>query len=75
MTERGRKLPDASTDERTARELRLAGIRAAMDQVMAERLAAEAKYRRLTAELIGIGAEARADQAREQDPITERTTA
>ena len=43
------------------RDLRLAGIRAEMDQVMAERLAAEAKYRRLTAELIGIGAEARAE--------------
>ena len=67
MTERGRKLPDASTDERTARELRLAGIRAEMDQVMAERLAAEAKYRRLTAELIGIGAEARTELQRDTE--------
>ena len=70
-------MPDqARADERTDRELRLAGIRAAMDQVMAERLAAEAKYRRLTAELIGIGAEIRAEELqRRQDLTTRRTTA
>ena len=64
-------MPDASTDERTARELRLAGIRAEMDQVMAERLAAEARYRRLTAELIGIGAEARAGSQHDEGSRTD----
>jgi hypothetical protein len=53
------------------RNMRLAAVRAAMDQALAERLAAEAKYKRLTEELIGIGAEVRAEMKRD----TERANA
>jgi hypothetical protein len=49
------------------RDMRLAAIRAAMDQARAERLAAEAKYKRLTEELIGIGAEKRAEMTRDTE--------
>jgi hypothetical protein len=49
------------------RNMRLASIRAAMDQADAERHAAELKHQRLTAELIGIGAEVRAEMKRDTE--------
>ena len=49
----------------TDREARLARVLAAMDQADAERKAAEAKYKRLTGELIEIGAEVRAEMTRD----------
>jgi hypothetical protein len=49
------------------RGMRLAAIRAAIDQALAERLAAEARYRRLTAELIEVGAEVRAEMTRDTE--------
>ena len=45
------------------REARLAGIRARMDQAVTARQDAEREICRLTAELIGIGAEVRAEMA------------
>lgn len=51
----------------TDRDIRLASIRQQMDQAMAERLAAEARYRLLTEELIEVGAEVRAEMERETE--------
>jgi len=51
----------------TTREERLAGVYAAMDQARAERQRAEREIKRLTAELIGIGAEARAEMTQDQE--------
>jgi hypothetical protein len=51
----------------TDREARLARVLAEMDQARAERLAAELRYQRLTAELIEIGAEKRAEMTRDTE--------